>query len=156
MNTRPWDGLEGRVLIGSLAVSGVLVALALAGLALQGNWPKVARVLLAWLTYGVLLLGSVRGGRNRVVPGDRLPFWMFGLAGAGAGVVSGLMQPTRSAGLVVLSGLLTATLVGGLHFLVVRGWRGLTGRITGGRCREGSEESLGCAARRGRRPRPGT
>jgi hypothetical protein len=138
MDTRPWDGSESRVLIGSLVVSGVLAALALAGLALQGNWPKVVRVLLAWLTYGGGLLGLLRARQAFVVSSHRLPFWMFGMAGAGAGVVSGLMQTARSAPLVVLSGLLTATLVGGLHFLVVRGWRGLIRRIASGPGRDGS------------------
>lgn len=126
------SGPKGRELTASLAVSGVLVVFALAGLSLQGNWSKVMRVLLAWLTYGAVLLGMAWARQALFASEDRVPYWLFALAGAGAGVVSGLLHPAGSTRLVVVSGLLTAVLLGGLHYLVVREWRGIMARMASG------------------------
>jgi hypothetical protein len=82
----------------------VVVAIALVGLGIQGNWPKFARVLSSAVTYVVVLPIALRGPPQPASK-PRRPFWPFGLAGAAAGLVSGLArgaarsQPPRSAAL---------------------------------------------------------
>ncbi len=73
----------------SLALLGVILAIALIGLGLDGNWPKVLRVVAAGGTYAAaLLLTTSRGGPRS--------WWRFAVAGICAGVASGLLRPEPS------------------------------------------------------------
>ena len=104
----------------SLLLLGAVVILALAGLAIEGNWPKVARVATAFLTYTVVLLvarGPWRGG------GEDVPFRDFAAAGAGCGLVSGLVREEVHAAVVIAGTLAGSLLLGGLHYLALRGRR---------------------------------
>jgi hypothetical protein len=117
-------------LLASLALLACVVLIALAGLALDGNWPKVARVSAAAATYVVVLL--VLAGRRAQAGGmHRLPYYPFALAGALAGIVSGLMQRVPSTRLVLGVALAAALLLGGLHWMALRSWRGVRARVTG-------------------------
>lgn len=61
------------------------MAFALTGLALDANWPKLARVLPAALAYGASLLVGLRATGALGRPATAVPFPAFGLAGAAPG-----------------------------------------------------------------------
>ena len=75
------DGSRTRL---SLVLLGAVLAIALAGLALDGNWPKVLRVATAGAVYAGTLLSLSRSTRS---------WWPFAVAGVLAGVASGLLRP---------------------------------------------------------------
>jgi len=103
----------------SLVLLGLVVGGALVGLGIQGNWPKVLRVLLAALAYGIILWQSVR---RSTAPGAA-PYWNFVLAGAVAGAVSGLARSTTSVLLVLVQTVGAAFLLASVHWLGVRAWQ---------------------------------
>ncbi|HJU87203.1 MAG TPA: hypothetical protein VJ788_07555 [Gemmatimonadota bacterium] len=106
-------------LAASLFVLGAIVVLAIVGLVTDGNWPKIARVATAFLSYVVVLLAG------RGAAGERVPFRAFALAGGACGLVSGLVR-AEVRGAVVAAGVLAgAFLLGGMHWLALRGWRRL-------------------------------
>lgn len=100
----------------------MVVALAIAGLAVEGNWPKIARVSTAFVTYLVVLLAT-RGARDG--EGENIPCRVFALAGAAAGVVSGLVRPQVQGAVVAAGGFAGALLLGGIHCFALRWWRRL-------------------------------
>ena len=83
----PRDGLRR-----SLLLLGVVIAIALAGLAIDGNWPKVLRVAAAAGTYAAALLVLARPGTD-----VSRRWWWFAVAGVCAGVASGLFRPEPGA-----------------------------------------------------------
>ena len=104
----------------SIALMAVVVALALIGLATEGNWPKILRVSLSFVTYAGTLLAWRNGWRS---PRATLPFLWFASAGAAAGVVSGLVR-TQFHWSVLLAGTAgAALLLGGVHWLGLMYWR---------------------------------
>lgn len=109
----------------SLGVFALIVASALCGLALDANWPKFLRVLLAFSTYSAVLLLLFR----RETPGA-LPLWPFALAAAAAELASGWLRPNATALLSPSVAPAAALLIGGLHWLTLRAWRPLRARIT--------------------------
>ena len=109
----------------SLGVIALIVASALCGLAFNANWPKFLRVLLAFSTYSAVLLLLLR---RRATP-DALPLWPFALAAGAAELASGWLRPNATALLSLSVAPAAALLVGGVHWLVLRAWRPLRGRI---------------------------
>ena len=117
----------------SLGLFALIVASALCGLALDANWWKFLRVLLAFSTYSTLLLLLLR----RATPGP-LPLWPFALAAGAAELASGWLRPNATALLSLSVAPAAALLIGGVHWLTLRAWRPLHGRITATR-RAGGE-----------------
>ena len=70
----------------------------LGGLAHDANWRKFARISIAFMSYGAVLLALLawRGGARRARP-TRLPFLPFALAAAAAELSSGWLRPGASA-----------------------------------------------------------
>jgi hypothetical protein len=75
----------------SLQLLGAVISIALIGLAMDGNWPKVGRVGAAAGVYALTLLALAR----RDGPPDPIEWWRFAAAGMAAGLVSGLLRPER-------------------------------------------------------------
>lgn len=73
-----------RDLIVSIGALGFIIVLAVSQLALQGNWPKVLRVSLAFLTYSAVLLSFARYVFKLAGESIGLPFWIFAVAGGAA------------------------------------------------------------------------
>ena len=109
-------------LIASLAVLAFIVVSAIAGLAIEGNWPKIARVVTAFLAYVVVLLAARRG---RDADDSRAPIGMFVLAGAASGLVSGLVREAVQGGVLLAGVLGGGLLLGGVHWLALRAWQRL-------------------------------
>ena len=105
----------------SILLVGGVVLLAMTGLGMDGNWPKVARVVTAFLTY-VVVLFAVRGARDG---GEDVPFRDFAVAGGSCGLVSGLVREEVQTAVVAAGILAGSLLLGGLHWLVLRSWRRL-------------------------------
>ncbi len=121
-------GLTPRgAVLQSLLLLGAIVGCALVGLAIQGNWPKVLRVLLAALAYGTILGLSLR----RATTAGGAPYGNFVVAGAVAGAVSGLVRPTTTLLLVLAQALSAAFLLASVHWLGVRAWQRQVERMTG-------------------------
>ena len=114
-------------LIASFLLLGVVVLLALAGLAMDGNWPKVARVSTSFATYTVVLLAAA-GARPSTE--TRIPFRVFALAGGASGLVSGLVRPEIAAAGVIAGVVAGALLLGGVHWLALTQWRRLHSMAT--------------------------
>lgn len=106
-------GLDRSDLIASLGLLALIMALALGGLALEGNGRKFLRVLLGFVTYAAILLGLFRGRASEAR--ERLPFWPFALAGAAAELVSGWLRPFPSVRVVFATAPVAALLIGGVH-----------------------------------------
>ena len=70
----------------SLFLLAAVLGIALIGLAVDGNWPKVLRVAAAGAVYAVTLLVIAR---QRAALG----WWGFALAGLAAGAASGWLRP---------------------------------------------------------------
>ena len=109
----------------SLGVFALIVASALCGLALDANWRKFLRVLLAFSTYSTILLLLFR----RETSGP-LPLWPFALAAGAAELASGWLRPNATPLLSPSVAPVAALLIGGVHWLTLRAWRRLHGRIT--------------------------
>jgi hypothetical protein len=128
-----------RDLMLSMGLLALIITLALFRIAWSGNWIKVLRVSLAFLTYGLTLLTLLRNfaqpafERSRLpLERSRLPFWIFALAAAAAELCSGWLRPDwRMSDLLTLP-LFAAFLIGGFHWSVLSMWRGLRERIMAG------------------------
>ena len=131
--------VEAVPLAGSLVILAAVVVLALVGLGLQGNWPKVLRVSLASVTYVTVV---VLGLRAQAPTPAALPFLPFALAGAAAGLVSGLVRPTIDPGLVVASTVAAAVLLGGFHWFSLTTWRHVAALAIGLHLVQGALSSL--------------
>jgi hypothetical protein len=73
----------------SLVVFAAVMTVAVIGLAIEGNGPKVLRVGAAAAVYACTLLALTRS----VVPSRQLGWWRFAAAGTAAGIISGLLRP---------------------------------------------------------------
>lgn len=122
--------------VASLAVLTLLVVLALVGLALDGNWPKLGRVALSFFAYTIALVGGLKwAGEWRPSPSPSSPpsvkFFLF--AAAVAGLVSGVAWREFS-WLFLAASLVSAPLVGVVHWFAIRQiWRSLRHLAGGGR-----------------------
>ena len=105
-------------LILSLAAIAFIIALAVIQLALQGNWPKVLRVSVAFLAYSTLLLYLARWTARA-----SLPFYMFAIAAGAAELCSGWLRLDWRVSDAVAMPLVAALLLGGFHWFVLRVWR---------------------------------
>lgn len=117
-----WFGFVDRVrynLILSLAAIGLIIALGVIQLGLQGNWPKVLRVSAAFLAYSTFLLYLARWS-----PRALLPFYMFAIAAGAAELCSGWLRPDWRASDSFTMPLIAALLLGGFHWFVLRVWQG--------------------------------
>ena len=112
---------------------GFIILLAVSQLALQGNWQKVLRVSLAFLTYSAVLLSFARYFSKFGVTSIRLPFWIFAVAGGAAEIASGWLRPDWRLSDTLMLPLAAAALIGGLHWLGLMAWRPLRERILLGR-----------------------
>ncbi|CAN5471422.1 hypothetical protein BH20ACI3_BH20ACI3_20000 [soil metagenome] len=121
-----------RDLIVSMGVLGFIIALAVSQLALEGNWQKVLRISLAFLTYSAVLLRLARYLPKIAVKGIHLPFWIFAVAGGAAEGASGWLRPDWSFSDTLMLPLAAAVLVGGSHWLALIAWRPLRERILAG------------------------
>jgi hypothetical protein len=112
---------------------GLIIALALGRIALDGNWQKMLRVSLAFVTYSGVLLFLFQSAARKSCSIIRPPFRMFALAGALAELVSGWLRPDWRASDLLAMTPAAALLIGGLHWLVLRTWRPLRTSILTGR-----------------------
>ena len=113
-----------RDLVISLSVLALVIAFAIAGLAIDGNWPKILRVGAGFLTYCCVLLGILRVDRE-----SRPRFTWFAVAGALAGMVSGLVRPEIHITTVLVQAIAGAVLIAGAHWLALLHWRRIRERI---------------------------
>lgn len=98
----------------SVALLGVVVLFALSGLALEGNWPKLLRVGTAFAAYATAIMPGRRHGEP-----PRLS--RFVLAGAAAGLISGLLRPQPMPPLFIAAQTIgAAALLGPAHWLALR------------------------------------
>jgi hypothetical protein len=108
----------------SLALLSFVVVIATAGLwFVDGNYAKVLRVVTAFFGYGAVLITAQRHAAIKlptIVP--------FALAGAAAGVISGLVRPDPNLLVIVYGTLGAALLLGPVHWLGVKYWRALAPR----------------------------
>lgn len=111
----------------SLILLGAVALLAVAGLAMDGNWPKIARVWTSYVVYVVVLLASVGARRSE---GARIPFRAFALAGGSSGLASGLVRTEVEADVVAVGVVAGALLLGGVHWLALIQWRRLRSLAT--------------------------
>ena len=111
----------------SLAIITVVVTLALAGLAADGNWPKVERVAASFAAYAATVLIARHLERSKQ---EVLSFWVFALAGAVAGIVSGLVRDEVRASTVAVGTIAASLLIGGVHWIALRTWRRLLSALT--------------------------
>jgi hypothetical protein len=116
----------------SMGLLALIIIMALFRIAWTGNWLKVLRVSLGFLTYGLTLLAMLRSFAQPALERGRLSFWIFALAAAAAELCSGWLRPDwRMSDLLTLP-VVAAFLIGGFHWSVLRMWRGLRERIVSG------------------------
>jgi hypothetical protein len=121
MNIRSLRNLP--LLAASLLLMAVIVLFALSGLALDGNWPKFARVSLAALGY----IGCLMPFRHRLPPYSIVNFV---LAGGVAGFISGLVRPAGSDPLMpLIQPLLGGLVLAPMHWASLRWYSSLRSRI---------------------------
>ena len=113
----------------SLCLLALLFALVLSGLAWDGNWQKLLRVLIGFSAYLLVLLSApgIYGFITKRRAGP--PFAAFALAGAAAEICSGWLRPTARTAVDLSTALAAAMLIGGAHWLALRYWRPLRERI---------------------------
>ena len=104
----------------SLLLLAIVVLLAVAGLAMDGNWPKIARVSTSFVAYCVVLLAAAGAERSE---GARVPCRAFALAGGASGLVSGLVRTDVDIAVVVAGAIAGALLLGGMHWFAHTCWR---------------------------------
>ncbi|MDF2696608.1 MAG: hypothetical protein K0S65_4991, partial [Labilithrix sp.] len=92
----------------SLLLLGAVLAIALIGLAVDGNGPKVLRVAAAGCAYAATLLVLTRHGSAG--------WWRFALAGLVAGMASGVFRADPGA-LTIAVDAIAATVVATVHWL---------------------------------------
>ncbi len=106
----------------SLLVLAGVILFACAGLALDGNWPKLLRVSSAFVSYAGVL--TALGARRRT----ELSLVHFVAAGIVAGFVSGIVRPDLDGALVVVS-IVGGAAFGAAHWLGLTKWRALASAI---------------------------
>jgi hypothetical protein len=112
-------GVSTTALRHSFIVLGAVVIIALVGLAAAHNWPKLLRVGLAAASYAaVLLVGSRLRSSNDF--NASVPYWLFVIAGATAGLVSGIVRPTILVPVVFVSIVAGAFLLSTVHWAGAR------------------------------------
>ena len=109
----------------SLVLIGVVVVFALVGLATDHNWPKLLRVSLAFATYAGTLLAFTQAHRARSSAATPMGYKWFMIAGALAGLVSGIVRPEFRLDVLAAGTIATAVLLAGVHWLALRYWRRL-------------------------------
>jgi hypothetical protein len=120
----PTGSRAARDLLMSLALLTGVVSFALAGLATDHNWPKLARVGFAFVTYAGILLAFLRYRADTIR--DRVaPLHWFITAGAAAGIVSGIVRPEFRFSVLIAGTIAAATLIASAHWLGLRQWRAL-------------------------------
>lgn len=92
----------------SLVLLGAVLGIAVIGLAVDGNWPKVLRVAAASCGYAATLLVLTRQSSMR--------WWRFAVAGLVAGMASGMLRPDPGA-LPIAVDAIAATVVATVHWL---------------------------------------
>jgi membrane associated rhomboid family serine protease len=113
----------------SVALIGAVIALALCFLVIDRNWPKLLRVALSFATYATVLLGGARTlGSDEARPA---PYWLFLVAGAAAGVMSGVVRPSIDPGVVVTGAIMLPLLFGSVHWAALRRLRTLRAHLLG-------------------------
>lgn len=118
----------------SLCLLGCIILLALSRIALQANWIKCLRVLLAFSVYSLVLIAlQLKRSKRDSRAGVPLPFWHFALAAATAEFFSGWLRPDARPDTELLMIPTAALLVGGFHWLALKSWRPLRERIVKGR-----------------------
>jgi hypothetical protein len=117
-----------RDLFVSLALLGLIIVLALGGLAYDGNWRKFLRVSLALLTYISVLMFLTRLATSALKK-PALPFWIFAFAAGAAEAASGWLRPDWRLSDTLVMPLAAALLIGGFHWFVLRTWRPVRRRI---------------------------
>lgn len=125
------ESIASRDLLASVWLLGVAFAAVLAGLALDANWRKLLRVLIAAPTYVCVLLTLFRVRGVAAASGGGLPPWPFCAAAAAAELASGWLRAGVAAHITFWVAPLAAVLIGGLHWLGLRYWRPLRERIMG-------------------------
>ena len=103
----------------TLAVLAFVVGIAALGLALDRNWLKLARVLLAAGAYAGVLVTAFR----RLASRARVHWRPFAVAGGVAGGVSGVVRPGIDVRLLLASIKGAALLLGSAHWLALRWWQ---------------------------------
>jgi hypothetical protein len=132
-----WSRIGPIEFVGSLAILGHSIATATVFLVLDGNTSRALRVGLAGGGYlGLLTLGPLAlrlsKGEARPLESSRAPnLWWFFLAGAAAGLVSGIVRHDATLPLVLVLIAATALLLGGFHWWALRAWRRVYGKLTG-------------------------
>lgn len=111
----------------SLGVLGVVVAFALAGLVLAENWSKLLRVGVAATVYLACMGLAARRSPQRH---DATPWWFFALAGALAGLASGVLRPGHHLRPVLADMASAGLLLSTVHWLAVRYAPRLRARLT--------------------------
>ena len=92
----------------SLLLLGAVLGIALIGLAVDGNWPKVLRVAAASCGYAATLLFLTRHAATG--------WWRFAVAGLVAGAASGILRLDPGA-LTIAVDAIAATAVATVHWL---------------------------------------
>ena len=114
-----------RDLFVSVALLGLIVAMALGRIALDGNWQKVLRISLAFLIYSTALMLLVRLAAKAAVERFGMPFCLFAVAAGAAELASGWLRPDWRVSDTLFMPLAAALLIGGFHWLALRTWRPL-------------------------------
>lgn len=117
-------------LIISIGLLTAVILIADVALALQGNWPRILRVTLSASVYVGVLGTLLRMAGRFGAPAARLPLWVFLVAGAAAGLVSGVVRTATTPALVVASAVLTPTLLGAFHWIALQRWALIRGRMS--------------------------
>jgi hypothetical protein len=99
------------------------------GLAFDGNWPKILRVVSAATVYVAILLALRARARRGDVP-RRLGYSAFVLAGLAGGAVSGLVRADVQAGVLLAQVLGAGVLFPTVHWIAVSRWRQLRTQIS--------------------------
>ena len=118
-----------RDLSASIVLLALVVCFVLAGLALEGNWPKLLRVSIAATVYLTLLPLLLSSWRRRADSSLLLPFWPFASAACLAELASGWLRPGVPPYTTFWVAPAAALLIGGAHWLALRAWRPLRARI---------------------------
>ncbi|HKS27530.1 MAG TPA: hypothetical protein VJS44_06905, partial [Pyrinomonadaceae bacterium] len=113
----------------SLCLLALLLVFVLSGLAWDGNWQKLLRVLIGFSAYVLALLSAIGIYGLMTKRRASLPFAAFALAGAAAEISSGWLRPTARTAVDLTTALAAAILIGGAHWLALRSWRPLRERI---------------------------
>jgi len=114
-----------RDLIASLAALAAVVAIALVGLATDGNWPKILRVGASFGAYCFVLLTFLRHRGAAMRDATSIPLYWFTAAAAAAGIISGIVRPQFDPRVLVVGTVASALLLGSVHYLALRVWRTL-------------------------------